>query len=203
MFYIIDQGARIQTPIDSLLKQQKIAAVTALNAVNKIGAKADDYAVLADSQQKARQYEQSEKDASGERAKIIYARQIMSSPVVTAAIGQPLTEIWAFFARHGFHHLPVVDAEQQIQGIVSDRDLLRFAANNNRQVGTTPIEKLMSKKVVSAGIGAEVRAVAEVMCNRAIGAVPIIGEDGQLAGIVSRSDILRTLVNRAPLELWA
>ncbi|MFA7552672.1 MAG: CBS domain-containing protein [Spongiibacteraceae bacterium] len=203
MFYIIEQGARIQTPIDSLLKQKNIAAVSALSASRKVGPKVDDYNVLYDSQQKAHQYEQGEAGSTHERSKIIYAHQLMSSPVVTATMGQTLTEIWSLFAKQGFHHLPVLDDQQHIQGIVSDRDILRFAANSSRQVGDTPIERLMSRQVISAGDEAEVRAIAEVMCSREIGAVPIIDSSEQLVGIVSRSDILRTLVNRAPLELWA
>ena len=36
-----------------------------------------------------------------------------------------------------------------------------------------------------------------------IGSMPVIGEGERPVGIITRSDILRTLVNRAPLELWA
>jgi acetoin utilization protein AcuB len=35
-----------------------------------------------------------------------------------------------------------------------------------------------------------------------IGAIPILNEQQKIEGIVTRGDLLRTLMNQAPLELW-
>jgi CBS domain-containing protein len=45
--------------------------------------------------------------------------------------------------------------------------------------------------------------LAEIMCSRAIGSIPIVGDGAEVEGIVSRTDILRGLVHGAPMELWA
>ena len=143
-----------------------------------------------------------EESSAQPRNLLIYAHQIMSSPVITASIHESLNTIWSLFAKHKFHHLPLLDDQQKIQGIVSDRDILRFAANNHHQVGRQPIVELMNRQVISAAADTEVRVLAEVMCQRGIGAIPIVDDVVAVLGIVSRSDILRALVNRAPLELW-
>ena len=40
------------------------------------------------------------------------------------------------------------------------------------------------------------------MFKERIGAMPIVDDQGTLVGILTRSDILRVLVNKAPLQLW-
>lgn len=197
MFYIVEQGARIATPIDQLLKTKAVTKLTATAKIKALDA-SDDSPQLKTAVSTAYQDDLPEKP----RNRVIYARQIMSSPVVTASSNQRLNDIWGIFSKHQFHHLPLLDDQHQLQGIVSDRDILRFAANKNDQLGSQPIRKLMTRQVITADIDTEVRSIAELMCQSGIGAIPIVDDTVSVVGIVSRSDILRTLVNRAPLELW-
>jgi acetoin utilization protein AcuB len=206
MFYIINQGARIKTPIDTLLKEHGVSQVSAISKLGSISPRGVESEVTnkpvnarKDSEeQKAYQHiERSEK-----RELVVYAHQIMTSPVLTASMDLSLDVIWRQVSKQGCHHLPLVDEHQHIQGIVSDRDLLRFAANN-RDFSNVAIHKMMTRSVITAAADTDVRALAEVMCRRSIGAVPIEDENLNLVGIVSRSDILRTVVNHGALELWA
>lgn len=52
------------------------------------------------------------------------AERIMSSPVITLTEDAPLTEAFLIFAERGINHLPVVDAEGGLSGIVTRLDLL-------------------------------------------------------------------------------
>lgn len=207
MFYVIEQGARIQTPLDSLLKNTAVNQVSATSAVRasvrqELNAAAQKTADKTDEHSAERKvYQQIERGQ--QRKAVVYAHQIMTSPVISASVSQPLSAIWQLLSKRGFHHLPLVDEQQHIQGIVSDRDILRFAANNNPRQGSVIISQLMTRSVITAGRQTEVRTLAEVMSRRAIGALPIEDDELNLVGIVTRSDILRTLVNHGPLELWA
>ena len=60
----------------------------------------------------------------------------------------------------------------------------------------------MAKRVLAAHPEAEIRLVAGVITGHRIGALPVINDADQLVGIVTRSDILRTLLHRPPLETW-
>ncbi len=51
---------------------------------------------------------------------------LMSRPVVTAYEDQPLAEVMPLFSRHGFHHLPVVDRNNKLAGIISEHDLVQL-----------------------------------------------------------------------------
>ena len=208
MFYIIEQGVRIKTPTAQLLKARGVPQISAGVGVTAISVDTrDPFKIPITKTTPGNPYQQQKLEPEHRRALVIYSHQIMTTPVVTASIKATIEMVWTLFSKHHFHHLPVVDEKQQLIGIVSDRDLLRFATNRQRNVGNHRVGEVMIQNVISATSNTEVRLIAEVMCRHAIGAVPIIGEgdseDSTVSGIVSRSDILRTLVNRTPLELWA
>ena len=200
MFYIIDAGARIQTPLDKLLHSREVAAVNATSPVRAIEEEGEG---ATRTLQAALERAYHESDQPETRHPIKFAREIMSSPVVTGQTDQTLFEIWRIFAEHRIHHLPLLDQGRHLRGIVSDRDIMRFAANSNRGITHASIGELMTHQVITAAPETEVRDLAEVMVRRGIGAIPVIDAAGDLQGIVSRTDILRTLVHRAPLEIWS
>ena len=56
--------------------------------------------------------------------------------------------------------------------------------------------------VLSACPTSEVRAIARVMFEEPIGAMPIVGEAGELKGMPIRSDILRVLITHLDFDQW-
>ena len=146
----------------------------------------------------------------GFRQPALHAEQIMSTPVTTLTPETSILEAWALFRQTRYRHIPVVDGNGRLTGIVSDRDLLRYAAVNGRippydgdsPEARTPIATLMKPRVLTATPDTEIRQIARVLIEQHIGAMPIMDGAGRLRGIVTRSDILRALVTHAPLELW-
>jgi len=90
--------------------------------------------------------------------------------------------------------------------MLSDRDLLRVGGTPDAapvpDVGSLQVADIMSSPVFSAHPDTPIRDIAEVMLVERIGAIAICDDEGSLVGILTRSDILRALVNRAPLDLW-
>lgn len=199
MFYIIDQGARISTPVDRLLEQRDVAATSAAARVGAVAPHAEQ----VPTQRAAATYRR-EQQSAPRREPIVYAGQVMTAPVQTATLTQTAAEAQRLFARGHFHHLPVVDERQALRGILSDRDVLRAAVGQltPERIDGWPLARLMTARVISATADTEVRVLAEVMTARHFGALPIVDEHSRVVGIVTRSDILRALVHRAPLELW-
>ncbi|MCB0353692.1 MAG: CBS domain-containing protein [Bdellovibrionales bacterium] len=131
-----------------------------------------------------------------ERKPAVTAQQIMSSPVVTVQADRPLTAAKKIFQSQRFRHLPVVSSEGRLVGILSDRDALSAPMSAGR------ISEVMTKGVLTARPEAEIREMAKIMIEERIGAMPIVDETHQLVGILTRTDILRTVMHHAPLELW-
>lgn len=199
MFYVFDSGRRVQTPLDTLLRQTDVQAVSAPAATRRIDEKDASTAIP---REKIEDTYREQTQLPQRRRQVRFAHEIMTTPVLTGIVDQPLSDIWRIFATRRIHHLPLLDRNAQLRGIVSDRDITRFAANAGQISPTKLIGELMSQRVVTAAPDTEVRDLAEVLVSRRIGALPIVNDTGLLAGIVTRTDILHTLVHRAPLELW-
>lgn len=139
---------------------------------------------------------------------IIVAEQIMAAPVVTITIDARVTDALKRFHVEGFRHLPVVTSAGRLVGILSDRDALRHLAGLND--GYQPqlpldsdgtVEQLMAPRVLTASVDTDVRYIARLFVEQHIGAVPIM-QAGRLAGIITRSDVLRAVMRHYALELW-
>jgi acetoin utilization protein AcuB len=131
------------------------------------------------------------------------AQEIMSTPVITLPAEAPLNDAWALMNKKGFRHLPIVSDQGRLVGIISDRDLLRFSQTLDGRAGLPQkIGHIMKTEVLTATLTTDVIEIARVMLDERISALPIIDGAHHPAGIVTASDILRVLVNRAHLELW-
>jgi CBS domain-containing membrane protein len=51
--------------------------------------------------------------------------QIMTRQVRVASDSQPVTELVSLFSREGHHHIPVIDKDQRLIGIITQSDLVR------------------------------------------------------------------------------
>lgn len=137
--------------------------------------------------------------------------ELMSHPVVTLTTDDSIGTAWDLISDRGFRHVPVVGAEGtpeagRLVGMVSDRDLLRVAGTPDHQpqgdVRGRALRTLMSTPVLAAAPDTPVREAARVMFEAMAGSLPVVSENGQLEGILTSSDILRSLVAQAPLEVW-
>jgi len=148
--------------------------------------------------------------ARQERKPAILASQIMVSPVVTLPPEATIAEAWELIRTKRFRHIPVVSRNKELVGIISDRDLLLESGNicsTVSQQGETgqeqmTIQGMIKRKVLTASPDTGIREIARILFEERIGSMPIVDDNGFLVGMITRSDILRTLVNNAPLDLW-
>ena len=130
--------------------------------------------------------------------------------MVTLLPGTSITDAWKLFRERRFRHVPVVTEQGKIFGIISDRDLLRYAATTGKVPPYTEdmpeasisIDMMTKTRVIASSQDTEIRQIARMLFEQRVGAMPIVTDDGIVRGIITRSDILRTIVNHAPLELW-
>ncbi|AGL01967.1 CBS domain-containing protein [Desulfoscipio gibsoniae] len=118
----------------------------------------------------------------------ICAADIMTSPVKTVAPEMSIAEAGQIMLRYGHTGLPVVKGDKLI-GVISRRDVEKA---NHHGLGHAPVKGFMTVRVVSVPGDMPVSELRELMINHDIGRVPVV-EDGKIVGIVSRTDILRTL----------
>lgn len=124
--------------------------------------------------------------------------EIMTSPVSTLPENSSIDTVWKFLQEKRFHHVPIVSTENKLVGVISDRDFIALGAINHRG----SIRDLITTNIITTRPSTDVRSAAKLMFDERIGALPVVDENENLVGILTRSDILRVLYQRAPLELW-
>jgi acetoin utilization protein AcuB len=129
--------------------------------------------------------------------------ELMSRNVVTVGTSDSCLEAVARMHKGGVRHLPVVDKQGALLGIVTDRDLRHhlFAPRVFNQVGTmavdvllktVPVTAVMSSPVLSVESDDEVVDAARVMLEDKVGSLPVV-ENGRVVGIVTETDVLRQI----------
>lgn len=189
----VEPVARIERPSESSSFSAQVAQVAAdQNAANR---RIEEYRNAATKIPK--------------RERALQAKDMMSSPVESLTPQTSIRNAYEIFQTKRYRHMPVLD-QNHLVGILSDRDLLRLAAENAKDTagdGKEAARKeyvgaVMIHAVLSASPETEVHDVARVLFEERIGCLPIVSGDGSLVGIITRSDILRGVMNRAALELW-
>ncbi|MCB9030419.1 MAG: CBS domain-containing protein [Deltaproteobacteria bacterium] len=130
------------------------------------------------------------------RKPAVLAEQIMSSPVLTLPKHASLSEAQELFLKKRFRHVPVVSENGKLIGILSDRDFIGDLSIKSE------VSEIMRTNILTARPDAEIRMIAQIFFKERIGSMPIVDKDGNLVGMITRSDILFAVVNHAPLELW-
>ena len=140
-----------------------------------------------------------------ERGPLYHANQIMQPNVITVSADADVALAWRVLVDHRIHEAPVLDGNQHLVGIVSERDLLTTLNIDDgevRDVLRKRVRDVMTSPVVAATPLTDIRRIARVMLERNVDGVPIVNDAGGLQGFVSRSDILNAIVTDPPLSMW-
>jgi acetoin utilization protein AcuB len=133
---------------------------------------------------------------------MLRAADIMTESPVTVTAQATVGDAARTLDSLSVRHLPVVNEDAELIGMISDRDLRGDAGGGGATedlVTSAPplsaqIVEIMSSDVVQASPDDDLKVLAELMLDNKVGAVPVVDNDGLLVGIVSYVDILRALV---------
>ena len=131
-------------------------------------------------------------------------KELMSRDVVMIGPAESCLDAVVRMQRARVRHLPVVNREGLLVGIVTDRDLRHhlFSPRVFDTVGATAVDvlldrvrvaEIMSTKVVTVEAGVSLGHAADIMRKERVGSLPVM-ESGRMVGIVTEVDILRQIV---------
>lgn len=107
----------------------------------------------------------------------------MSRPPITIVGEATVEEALSILAEKKQRHLPVVDAEENLVGIVSEKDLLRAK-------GEDAVANVMTQDVITVTEYAALEDAARIMADHKISSLPVM-RDGRLVGIITETDLFR------------
>ena len=128
---------------------------------------------------------------------------VMSRKVVTIGPSDNCFEAVGRMHRAGIRHLPVVDGDERLLGIVTDRDLRHhlFSAAVFPVLSLTSLDTLlmasrvsdlMTKDVVTLGPEDSLADAAGLMMTKKIGSLPVTA-NGRVVGMLTETDMLRLI----------
>lgn len=132
------------------------------------------------------------------------------SPIMTEAVAvieadRPVSEVLDCFFQYPIHHLPVV-RDGRLAAMLSSADVMKlecFLPKSTTDRASylderLTIEQLMRTPVVSLRADASLGDAAEQLIESGVHAAPIVDEDDRVLGIVTTTDIMRSLLRGPP-----
>jgi len=100
----------------------------------------------------------------------------------------------AELVRHRVGALVVSPGDGTIEGIVSERDVVRHLSEVRSDLLDQPVTAIMSSDVRVCAPGDDVRSIMNLMTEHRIRHVPVV-EDGRLSGIISIGDVVKSRID--------
>ncbi len=159
----------------------------------------------------------------------LLAKDIMTTPVITVAVGTPLKRAAEILDENSFSGMPVVDEDSRLVGVISETDFLRYTEQIIGQplrdphrvfkksqevlhidithrgvevielVAATNVETLMTREVVSVHVDTPFSEVVRLMHDHNINRLPVVDNEDSLIGIITRADVISALVGKDDL----
>jgi CBS domain-containing protein len=143
-------------------------------------------------------------------------RDVMTTKVIAVRKAADFKEIVSVLRRYRVSACPVIDDNDRVLGVVSEADLLYKETEPDRPPALLRLQwrldeeykskavtagQLMTSPAVTVQPGLPVVAAARLMQDRRVKRLPVVDYDGQLIGIVTRSDVL-AIFERPDQDIW-
>lgn len=127
---------------------------------------------------------------------MLRVRDSMSREVVTLEPGASAAEAWSMCQERGIRHIPILE-EGRLVGLVSDRDLRDVRGGGEDKETDSPrwvrVGEIMTRQIVTIHPLDTIEHAAREIYDRKINCLPVVA-DGELVGIITSSDMMRTLI---------
>ena len=123
---------------------------------------------------------------------VLTAGQIMQKPVIATTTRASARVIAAQLIRNEFSGMPVAERDGTLMGVVTEADILRVLGEG-KALETLTAADIMTEKPATVDLEAPIREVIQILQEHRILRVPVT-ERGRLVGIISRSDIIRAVL---------
>jgi CBS domain-containing protein len=118
-------------------------------------------------------------------------KDYMSSHAITIRDNADYKSAFDIMEKNGIHHLPVINAREEVVGITTYRDL-QVAARCHLE---TPVEigDVMHHPVLTTQANDSLKHAAHIMSDKRYGCLPVLDDNQHVVGILTETDLFRAL----------
>ncbi len=135
----------------------------------------------------------------------MFVSRSMTRGVISADAEATVFDAQELMAKNRIRHLPVVDDDNRLIGIITDRDIRSalpyryfregISAEEKEKLSSLKVADIMTRKVISISPAYTIQDALLMIQNSKVGALPVVDEAGRLKGILSVRDLLRAFIN--------
>ncbi len=122
------------------------------------------------------------------RRQTVLVNEIKGKPLIIANPNDDITDVAKRLVQNNVNHLPVVDSDNKLLGIVTSWDIANAVAK-----GENRLKDVMTKKVVIAREDEPVDVIARRIDKHEISGLPIIDKNNRVKGMITAEDISRLM----------
>jgi CBS domain-containing membrane protein len=135
----------------------------------------------------------------------VLVQDLMTTDVATLNTNDQLSLADDLMSLGRIRHVPVLDDEGDLAGVVSQRDLLHGAlarilgygsVARGKLISTLLVKEVMSSDPVTTSPETPLAEAAQIMCDRKLGCLPVVRDD-ELVGILTEGDFVALQAGRA------
>lgn len=122
------------------------------------------------------------------------AQQIVDAKghgVVTCAASATAKDVVSILSENRIGVVVVVDVEERVAGIVSERDLIRVLGRDGALMLDHPVSTVMTHPVITCDADTSLTVLMQMMNHSKIRHLPVVDHDDKPIGIISVNDVLQ------------
>ena len=144
------------------------------------------------------------------------AKEIMSTDVISVTEDTSIKELADLFIKHKVNGFPVLDKDNQLVGIVTEKNLIERSKNLHiptvialfdaviylesgkkfeeevKRFNATQVRDIYTSKVVTASPDTSIDEIASLMAEKGVHSIPIV-DNNKTVGIIGKLDIIKAL----------
>ncbi len=135
----------------------------------------------------------------------MFVDKSMSKNVITVGKDIGVLETREMMREHHIRHLPVVDGENTLIGLVTDRDIRSAMPSlfidacdldkEKAKLQSLKVKDIMTTDLIKISPTYTLQDAILLMQKHRVGAFPVVDENGKLKGIISVRDLMRAFIN--------
>ena len=135
----------------------------------------------------------------------MFVSRSMTQKVITTGSEEDVFDAYEKMSQNRIRHLPIIDADGRLIGIVTDRDIrsalpYSMIKDPARTAETEKVKDLKVKDIMTTdpktiGPHHTIQDALVLIQELRVGALPVVDKEGKLKGILSVRDLLRAFIN--------
>ena len=135
----------------------------------------------------------------------MFVSRSMTSKVITITEDAGIFDAQEAMAKHRIRHLPVIDSEDTLIGVVTDRDIRSAlpyslfkesgSEDEREKVASIKVREIMTRDPMTISPADTIQDALLLIQEKRVGAFPVVDENRKLKGIISVRDLLRAFTN--------